>query len=71
LLKSVADPDGFVKSEFQKVFKENASNIYDLNEEFAKSFKLPNGKKVGSKTEFIQLTETDIFAEQLTFIKVE
>ena len=51
LLKSVADPDKFVKGEFQKVFRENNYSIYDELKEQQDIF-----TKIGitSKSKFIQ-----------------
>jgi hypothetical protein len=73
-LKLIKDgvPDGlkFVQQKFQTVFKNNASEFYDLNPTFAKSFKLSDGVTfVSNKTDFIQLTNTTDFWKQLDFIK--
>lgn len=67
----VADPSKFVKEQFQRVFKKDASAIYDTNETFAKKFKLPNGSFVKTKNEFIQLVSIDDFWKQINFIRVE
>jgi hypothetical protein len=61
----------FVKEQFQRVFKANAGDFYDLNPTFAKSFKLPNGSLVANKDQFIDLTRTGNFWEQLNFVKIE
>ena len=70
-LADVDNPTKFVKEQFQKVFKKNVNEIYDVNENFAKKFKLPNGSFVKTKEEFVQLVSTDDFWKQLNFIKVE
>jgi hypothetical protein len=71
LLKEVADPERFVKEQFQKVFKNHVENIWKINTDFAKKFKLPNGNTVDRLEEFRALTKHEDFWKQLDFIKVE
>lgn len=70
-LAEVDNPTKFVKEQFQKVFIKNADKIYDINENFAKKLKLPNGTFVKTKKEFTQLVSTDDFWKQLNFIIIE
>jgi TANFOR domain-containing protein len=57
-----------VKKEFQKVFANNAQQLWEANESLMKLFKKPNGIPVQNFAEFSALTKHESFWSQLTFI---
>ena len=72
LLKSVADPDKFVKGEFQKVFRENAEELFNQNPTFFKQMNKVGGGKIETVSQFRQLINDNSFIDQLsTFIKIQ
>jgi hypothetical protein len=73
LLKDgVLDPDKFVKGEFQKVFKENAKELFEQNQSFFRQFKGIDGKTIDNLPAFEKLVKDESFVKQLSnFIKVE
>jgi hypothetical protein len=73
LLKDgVLDPDKFVKGEFQKVFKENAEELFNQNPDLFKQLNKVGGGKIENVSQFRQLIDDNSFIDQLsTFIKIE
>lgn len=68
----VADPDAFVRGKFQKVFRENAEELFEQNPSFFKQFKRSNNENVGNFKYFEELINDDAFLNQLSnFIKIE
>ena len=64
--------DIFVKGEFQKVFRDNAKELFEQNPNFFKQFKGIDGKTIESLPAFEKLVKDESFVKQLSnFIKVE
>ena len=66
----VADLD-VVKKEFQKVFSNNAEQLWTTNEALMKKFKRPDGKAIALKEEFLAIVKRDDFFKQLSFIEIK
>jgi hypothetical protein len=68
----VLDPGKFVKGEFQKVFKDNAKELFEQNPSFFKQFKGIDGKTIENLPAFEKLVKDESFVKQLSnIIKVE
>ena len=75
LLKDgVLDPDKFVKGEFQKVFRENAKELFEQNRDLFEKIKISEGQFINSSKQLERVAADNKLFNQLIgdiYIKVE
>jgi hypothetical protein len=59
----VTDPDAFVKGEFQKVFKENAKELFELNPGFFRKQKGIDGKSIEFWDDLLNFSNSSEFTQ--------